>query len=117
MIPSIVVLPVLLVMMLLVVQGGLAYHARSVMATAAQDGAALGATRDGSPGAGVALTDRLVTGAVGGLVTDYRSSVGSNGDDVTVTVRANAVKVFPLFPTLTLSASGSAKIERFEAGP
>lgn len=103
-------------MMLLVVQAGLAYHARSVMATAAQDGAAEGATLNGSAGSGAALTDSLITNAVGGLITDYSSSASSNGEDVTVTVRANATKVFPLFPTLTLTASASSKIERFE-GP
>jgi len=112
-----VVLPVLLIMMLLVVQAGLAYHARSVMSTAAQDGAAAAAASDGSPGAGRALTDELVNGAVGGLVTEYSSAVGSNGEDITVTATANAVKVFPLFPTITMSVSASATIERFEAQP
>lgn len=114
-IPSIVVLPVLLIMMLLVVQAGLAYHARSVMSTAAQDGAALAAASDSSPGAGQALTDQLIADAVGGLITNYSSAPGSNGTEITITVSANATKVFPLFPTLTLSAAGSATIERFDA--
>lgn len=113
-IPSIVVLPVLLIMMLLVVQAGFAYHARQVMATAAQDGAALEAA---SPGSGKALTDELVTNAVGGLVNNYSSSVGSNGEDIIITTTAQATKVFPLFPTLTLTASGAATIERFEPQP
>lgn len=114
-IESIVVLPVLLIMMLLVVQAGLAFHARQVMSTAAQDGAATAAASDSSVGAGQALTDQLVTDAVGGLVTNYSSTAGSNGAEVTVVATANATKVFPLFPTLTLSVSASATIEQFEA--
>jgi len=114
-IESIVVLPVLLIMMLLVVQAGLAFHARQVMSTAAQDGAATAAASDSSVGEGLALTDQLVNGAVGALVTNYSSSAGSNGAEVTVVATANATKVFPLFPTLTLAVSASATIEQFEA--
>jgi hypothetical protein len=39
--------------------------------------------------------------------------VSSNGADITVRVQANATKVFPLFPTITMTASSSATIERF----
>lgn len=109
------VLPVLLLMMLLVVQAGLAFHARSVMSTAAQDGAANAAAANSSPGAGKALTDQLVGDAIGGLITNYSSSAGSNGAEVTIAASANATKVFPLFPTITMSVSASATIEQFKA--
>lgn len=112
-IQTIVVLPTLLIAMMLVVQFALAMHTRQVMAGAAQDGAAAGAAVDSTPGAGLAITDSLVTSAVGGLVDDYSSAVVSNGSEITVTVRANATKVFPLFPTITMTASASAAIERF----
>jgi len=112
-IQAIVVLPTLLIAMMLVVQFALAMHTRQVMAGAAQDGAAAGAAADSSPGAGLAVTDSLVTSTVGGLVDDYSSSVTSNGADVTITVRANATKIFPLFPTITMTASASANVERF----
>ena len=36
-----------------------------------------------------------------------------NGDVVTVQASATVVKVFPLFPTFTVSAESSATIERF----
>lgn len=114
-IQAIVVLPTMLIAMMLVVQFGLAMHARQVMAGAAQDGAAAGAASDSSPGAGVAVTDQLVTSTVGGLVNNYSSSVTSNGTDITITVRGDATKVFPLFPTISLSASSSATLERFRS--
>ena len=88
-------------------------HARQVMAGAAQDGAAAGAAADSSPDAGLAITDRLVTSTVGGLVDSYSSSVSSNGSEITVSVSGNARKVFPLFPTITLTAPGSASLETF----
>ena len=110
---AIVVLPTLLITMMLVVQFALAMHARQVMAGAAQDGAATGAAVDSSPAAGLAVTDRLVASTVGGLINSYASSVSSNGADITVRVQANATKVFPLFPTITMTASSSATIERF----
>ncbi len=80
---------------------------------AAQDGAATGAAVESSPAAGLAVTDQLVTSTVGGLINSYSSSVSSNGADITVRVQANATKVFPLFPTITMTASSSATIERF----
>lgn len=113
-IQAIVVVPVLLITVLLVVQAGLALHARQVMSASAQDGAAAGAALDSSPGAGQAVTDSLVNTTVGGLVTSYNSTVSVSADEVTITTRANATKVFPLFPTISLTASGSAPIERFD---
>jgi len=113
-IQAIVVMPVLLVMVLLVVQAGLALHARQVMSASAQDGAASGAALDSTPGAGQAITDQLVTSTVGGLVDNYSSNVSVSATQVTITATAQAKKVFPLFPTINLSASGSATIEQFD---
>jgi len=113
-IEAIVVLPVLLVAVLLVVQAGLALHARQVLSASAQDGAQIGAALDSSPGAGQAVTDSLVNSTIGGLVDGYFSSVAVSANEVTITTRATATKVFPLFPTISLSAAGSATLERFE---
>lgn len=112
-IEAIVVLTTVLITTMLIVQFGLALHARQVMAGAAQDGAAAGAAADSSPGAGLAITDQLVNSTAGGLIDSYSSSVSADGTQITVTVRGNAPKVFPLFPTFTLSASSSATIEEF----
>lgn len=105
--------PFIIIGMMLVVQFGLAMYARQVVAGAAQDGAAHGALQGSSPGAGQAVTDSLVSGSAGHLLTGYNSSVASNGDIVTVTASGNVVKVFPFFPTITVSGSGSATVEEF----
>lgn len=104
--------PTFVVMMLAIVQFGLAMYTKSVLAGAAQDGAAHAAVVR-SPGAGQEVTDQLVSSSAGQLVVGYGSSAAHNGDLITVTVQANVVKVFPLFPTISVSASGSGAVEGF----
>lgn len=107
--------PFIIVGMMMVVQFGIAMYARQVVAGAAQDGADTGARAGSSPGQGVATTDQLVSQAGGHLITGYSSSVASDGDIVTVTAQADVVRVLPLFPTITVRASGSASVEKFVA--
>ncbi len=114
-----IMVPFIIIGMMLVVQFGLAMYARQVVAGAAQDGAATGALQGSSPAAGQAVTDQLVDQSAGHLLNGYSSSVSSNGDIVTVRASGNVVKVFALFPTITVSGSGSATVEEFvpEGGP
>lgn len=111
---TVLMVPLVLISMLAVVQFALAYHARQVLAGAVQDAAASGARRDSSPGAGAALADRLIGDAAGSLLTSWSTSAGG-GEQVTVSASGNVVKVFPLFPTITVRATGAARLERFEA--
>lgn len=105
--------PFIVMAMMLIVQFGLAMYARQVVAGAAQDGAAQAALVGSSPAAGQAVTDGLVQQAAGNLLTGYGSSVSSTAEVVTIQASGQVVRVFPLFPTLTVSATGSATIERF----
>ena len=116
---TVIMIPFIIIGMMLVVQFGLAMYARQVVSGAAQDGAATAALRDSSPGAGQAVTDQLVTQSAGHLLNGYSSSASSTGDIVTVRASGNVVKVFPFFPTITVSGSGSATVEEFvpEGGP
>ncbi len=101
--------------MLLVVQFGLAYHARQVVAGAAQDGAASGARRDSSAAAGAALADSLITQGAGSIVTSQAASGASDGELVTVSAQATVVRVVPLLPAITVRAQASAHLEVFNA--
>lgn len=105
--------PFILVGMMMVVQFGLAYYAQQVMAGAAQDGAASGARDGASPAAGQAVADDLARSGASHLLTSYSSSSTSGANTITVTTRGNVIKVFPLFPSITVSATGSASIEQF----
>lgn len=115
---TVLMIPFIIVGMMAVVQFGIAAYARQVVAGAAQDGADTAARHNSSVAAGQATADGLVLSAGGHLMSGYSSSGSSDGEIVTIRTQADVVKVFPLFPTITVRGAGSASIERFEpAGP
>lgn len=114
------VVPVVLVATLLVVQFALAYYARTVAAGAAQDGAAAAARYDATTGDGISLADSLLADAAGSLFDNHTVTASASADTVTVRVEGEVVSLLPFFGTITVSAAGSAHLERFEpqgAGP
>lgn len=111
---TVILVPVVLVALLFVVQFSLAYYARVVLSGAAQDGAAAGARRDSSPAAGAVLSDQLIAESAGSLLTSHSSSGSLAGDTVTVTATGDVVSILPFVGTITVRASGSARIEQFE---
>ena len=112
--------PVVLLAMLLVVQFALAYYARTVMAGAAQDGASAAARQNATRDEGIALTNSLVEDSAGSLLDSHTVTATATGDVITVEVQGEAVSLLPFFGTITVRASGSARVEQFEpqgAGP
>jgi Flp pilus assembly protein TadG len=111
---TVVVVPVVLLAMLFVVQYGLAYYARQVVAGAAHDGAAAAAREQSSPAGGAALAARLIGDGAGSLLDFYAADAKADGDTVTVTATGKVVSLLPFFGTITVKATGSANVERFE---
>jgi Flp pilus assembly protein TadG len=111
---TVIVVPVVLLTMLFVVQYGLAYYARQVLAGAAHDGAAAAARERSNPSQGAALAEQLISEAGGSLFGSYQASAASDGDTVTVTATGEVVSLLPFFGTITVTATGSANVERFE---
>lgn len=112
--------PVVLLAMLLVVQFALAYYARTVIAGAAQDGAAAAARRDASVEEGAGLTESLLNEAASSLLDSHTVSASSTGASVTIEVEGEVVSLLPFFGTITIRATGTAAVEQFEpqgAGP
>lgn len=110
---TVIMVPFILLVIMLVVQVGLAGYARKVAAGAAQQGALQAAVYEGSPGSGAAYAMDLFSASAGGVVTDSSASSSSTGNAVSVTINATVVRVFPLLPTFSISATGSANRERF----
>ena len=110
---TVLMVPLVLMVVLAVVQFGLAYYARQVLAGAVQDGAAAGARQDSSPGAGAALAEQLIVEGAGSLLSSHSTSGGSDGERVVVSASGQVVSVFPFWSGPTVSASGSATIEEF----
>jgi len=99
--------------MMMVVQFGLAYYARTVLVGAAQDGAASGARRDSTPEDGRAVALDLVNDAGSSLILNQQASVNASADRVVVTVEADVVSLIPFRESITVRASGSAPTEEF----
>jgi hypothetical protein len=109
----VLMVPLVLIAVLAVVQYGLAYHARQVLAGATQDGAAAGARIASSPGVGAGLADVLIEGSAGQLLSSHSSTASSDGEAGTVMSTGEVVRVMPFFPSITVSATASATIEKF----
>ncbi|HWL44551.1 MAG TPA: TadE/TadG family type IV pilus assembly protein [Ilumatobacter sp.] len=110
---TVISIPVILLAMLLAVQVGLAYHSRRVVSGSVQDGATSAAMLGSTPEQGVAIAEGLIAGSAGNLLSSTTVTGDRTGDVVTVRATGTVVKVFPLFPTFTASASFSATVERF----
>jgi Flp pilus assembly protein TadG len=112
---TVLIVPLVLVTMLFVVQFALAYYARTVVAGAAQDGAAAGARRDASPADGAALANSLAEQGAGSLLSSHNASAWSDGDVVSVTVEGEVVSLLPFVGSITVKATSSAHVEEFQA--
>ena len=113
---TVLVVPLVMITMMLVVQFAFAYHARQVIASATQDGAATAAHRDSSPAAGQAVADRLITQSAGAVLTGHTVTAGSDGRQVTVAGQGTVLRLLPFFPAITVRAAASATLERFDQG-
>ncbi len=103
----VIMLPVVLAVMFLGMQGGLYYHARTVAIAAAQSGARAAGAQGSTGAQGAAAAADFVASAGGsGVVTGLRVSVLRTAAMATVTVRGQALSVIAGWsPTVTQSAS------------
>jgi Flp pilus assembly protein TadG len=110
----VIVVPAVVLSMLFVVQFGLAYHARQVLAGATQDGAAAAGRADSTPADGAALADQLIVAAGGSLLESHTTAAVTDGETVTVTAHAKVIGLIPFFGAIAVHASSSAKLESFD---
>jgi hypothetical protein len=110
---TVIVLPALLLSFWLVVQYAVVQHARHVVQAAAQDAAIAAASSSGDP---FAVANGLVSGAAGSLTSHVLVTRSSDSNQVTVTVSADVLQVFPI-GSYSVEASASAPIERFIPEP
>lgn len=110
---TVVMVPVILLATLFVVQFGLAYYARSVLAGATQDGAAAGARHDSGTGDATALTDDRIEESAGALLDSHSSRASIDAQAVTVTAEGKVVSLLPFLGSITVRASSSATVEQF----
>jgi hypothetical protein len=109
---TVIVLPVLLLSFWLVLQYAFVAHVRHVALAAAQDGALAAASGSGDP---VATANGLMA-SVGSMSSNVVVAPDIGVQQVTVTVRADVLQVFPI-GDFDVAVSASAPVERFVAQP
>lgn len=110
----VIAFPIVLGIILLIVQFGIAAHARSVAEAAAQEGAAVARRFDGTEGAGQARTVEYLN-QLGPTILQNRSvNVQRSATTATVTVTGTVVSVVPGL-NLQVTKSASGPVERYVA--
>lgn len=108
---AVILLPLVVTMVFLVIHAALVYHARSIVAAAAEDAARVAQAEEGSAAEGRAVASALLQGSAS-LIPDPVVTVERSATAVSVTVRGTVRGPIPwLHATVTGSAGGP--VERF----
>ena len=111
---AVVLIPVVLMMVMVVIQMALVFHARSVVTAAATDAARAAQAEGGTEGDGQAVANQLVAGS-DNLLTTITIDVNRAGGRVAVTIDADVVSLIPGW-TPSVSAHIEGPIEQFRTG-
>ena len=110
---TVIVLPGLLLSFWLVLQYAFVAHVRHVAQAAAQDASLAAAAGSGDPSA---VARQVMADSVGTMTSGVRIAPQVGPDEVTVTVSADVLQIFPI-GDFDVSVSASAPIERFIPQP
>jgi Flp pilus assembly protein TadG len=109
--PTVILSGASVLLVMLVIQLGIFFHARSVMNAAAQDGARAAQVEGATEADARAAAAQILAGS-SNLIEDQAVVVSVGGDTITVTITGRVQTVFPGWRgDLTSSASGP--VERF----
>lgn len=104
--PLVVVTPIMVFMVMLVIQMGLYFHARSVMSAAAQDAARTAQHDNGSVADAYLAADQILAGS-GSLVRNQSVAVNQTETEVTVTIAGEVTSLVPFWQAqVSVAASG-----------
>ncbi len=106
--------PVLMLTVLLLVQGALAYHARNAVLAAAQEGARAARVEGGTTADGEQKALGYLSSVAPQLVEGPTAVVTRNSQTARVTVTGRVVAVVPFFH-FRVQATSDAPVERFRA--
>jgi Flp pilus assembly protein TadG len=111
---TVILVPVLLLLIMLVIQFGLWYHAEHVVQAAAQEGARAARAQGATADDGRARAEAFVAAAGGQTVRSTAVTADRSPDTVTVRVTGEASMVVPGLH-LGVSASATSPVEEFRA--
>lgn len=108
---AVILTPLLLLMVFMVIQGALIFHARSVVTAAAQDATRAAQLENSTGAAGQAAGAQILAGS-SNLLINERITVNRGADEVTTVVEAEVTSLVPLWsPTVRATVTGP--VERF----
>lgn len=111
------IMPVLLLIIYLMIQGALWFHARNVASSAAQEGLRDARAEHSTVAAGIATARGFISKAGGSDVLVGAQVTGSRTEtQATVTVSGRAVSILGLFD-LSVRQSASGAVERYTGPP
>lgn len=104
---AVINMPVLVLAIMLIVQGGAYFHARQVAQLVADRAVATARTYKGSSQFGRTEAEHVLQVVGDGTLTNTQVQVGRNGRAVTVTIAADVPHFLPYFPSrVTVTSSG-----------
>lgn len=108
-----VVFPAVLALILVIVQAGIYWHARTLALTAAQEGLRSTTTLHGTTRAGEAdATDFLTRAGADGWLTNQQVDAERSPAEATVTVTGRAISLVPGVPGLPVRQHATGPVER-----
>jgi Flp pilus assembly protein TadG len=113
---AVLVTPVLLLLVMLVIQFGLWFHAQHVAQAAAEEGARAARSASGSASAGQERSEAFLDQAGPTIITDRVVTASRTADIVTVEVHGRSVNVVPGI-ALPINATATSPVERFRVDP
>jgi Flp pilus assembly protein TadG len=113
---AVLVTPVLLLLVMLVIQFGLWFHAQHVAQAAAEEGARAARSASGSASAGQERSEAFLDQAGPTIITDRVVTASRTADIVTVQVHGRSVNVVPGI-ALPINATATSPVERFRVDP
>jgi Flp pilus assembly protein TadG len=113
---AVLVTPVLLLLVMLVIQFGLWFHAQHVAQAAAEEGARAARSASGSASAGQERSEAFLDQAGPTIITDRVVTASRTADIVTVQVHGRSVNVVPGL-ALPINATATSPVERFRVDP
>lgn len=104
---AVINLPVLVLAIMLIVQGGAYFHAQQVAQLVADRAVAAARTYEGSSPFGQAEAEHVLHVVGDGTLTDTQVQVGRDSRTATVTIAADVPHFLPFFPSrVTVTSSG-----------
>ena len=108
---TVLVVPIAMLLIFVVVQAALVFHAQALVDAAAQDGAQAGQGESGTEVAVRSAVRSIIGTSAGNLLSDVDVSVQANPARLSVTVQAAVKSLIPGYrPTVSSTAAGPREV-------